>query len=89
MILMLYPLRMTTRSIVSTDIVHAVPLAAVAGLGHLWMGNVNFPLLGLLLVGSFPGIIVGSLLSGKTPERLLQVILVCILAVVGIRLIGF
>ena len=47
----LYPLRLTPPRLIATDIVHAIPLAMFAGLGHLWMGNVNFVLLGNLLLG--------------------------------------
>ena len=50
---------------IGTDIVHAVPLTLVSGLGHLSMGNTNLTLLGLLLVGSLPGIALGSRLTGK------------------------
>jgi uncharacterized protein len=52
---MLYP-KLMTRRLIGTDIVHAVPLTLISGLGHLSMGNTSFTLLGLLLVGSLPGI---------------------------------
>ena len=62
MLMALYPMRMSARRLVGTDIVHAVPLTVVAGTGHLIMGNVDWALLGSLLVGSVPGIVIGSLL---------------------------
>jgi len=87
MLLALYPLRMKTQKLVATDIVHAVPLTLVAGLGHLWIGNVNGLLLANLLIGSIPGIIIGSLLASKAPDALLRIALAAVLVFAGVRLI--
>ncbi len=87
MLLMLYPLRLTPRRLIGTDIVHAVPLAIVAGVGHFWIGNVNLLLLANLLIGSIPGIIAGSLLANRVPNRVLQPALAIILAFAGFRLL--
>lgn len=87
MLIALYPLRLTPRRLVGTDIVHAVPLTVVAGLGHLWMGNVNFGLLGQLLIGSIPGIIIGSLLAAKVSESVIRPALAIVLTFAGVRLI--
>jgi uncharacterized protein len=87
MILCLYPLRMHARRLVATDIVHAVPLTLVAGVGHLYMGNVNLTLLGGLLLGSIPGIIIGSYATRWIPEKGLRIVLACVLALVGGRMI--
>jgi uncharacterized membrane protein YfcA len=75
---LLYP-ALKTRHLIGTDIVHAVPLTLVSGLGHLGMGNTNFTLLGLLLVGSLPGIAIGSRLTGRLPDWLLRGALAAIL----------
>lgn len=85
-LLFLYP-RMTTLKIVGTDLAHAIPLTAVAGLGHLSLGNVDVILLGSLLVGSLPGIWIGSHLSAKIPERFLRPILATILLLIGIKFV--
>jgi uncharacterized membrane protein YfcA len=85
-LLMLYR-RLPIARIVGTDIAHAVPLALVAGAGHWLLGSVDFALLLALLVGSIPGVIVGSHLSAWAPERLLQMGLAAILAVSGVRLL--
>jgi uncharacterized protein len=87
MILCLYPLRMNARKLVATDIVHAVPLTLVAGLGHLYMGNVDLRLLGALLVGSIPGIILGSYATRWIPETGLRIVLATVLALVGMRMV--
>jgi len=85
-LLFLYP-RLATVRIVGTDLAHAIPLTAVAGLGHLHMGNVDFNLLGSLLIGSLPGIYVGSHLSAKIPERILQPVLASVLLLVGAKFV--
>ena len=85
-LLLLYP-RMKITHIVGTDIAHAVPLTLVAGLGHYHLGSVDLSLLGALLIGSIPGILVGSYLSAKINENKLRYILVIILLFVGLRLI--
>ncbi|NOT71656.1 MAG: sulfite exporter TauE/SafE family protein [Hyphomicrobium sp.] len=75
---LLYPTLMTRR-LIGTDIVHAVPLTLVSGLGHLSMGNTNLSLLAILLAGSLPGIALGSRLTGKLPDRFLRIALAVIL----------
>jgi hypothetical protein len=88
MLLALYPLRMRTARLVGTDIVHAVPLTALAGLGHLYMGNVDFALLGKLLIGSVPGIVIGSLISTRVSDRYIRPVLSLVLVASGIKLLS-
>lgn len=85
-LLMLYR-RLPVARVVGTDIAHAVPLALVAGAGHWLLGNVDVALLVNLLVGSIPGVIVGSLLSSRAPDRPLSLALAAILTVSGVRLL--
>ena len=75
-----------TRHLIGTDIVHAVPLTMVPGLGHLSMGNTNFVLLGLLLAGSLPGIALGSRLTGRLPDWFLRAALAVILVFAAYQL---
>ena len=84
-LLFLYP-RMNTVKVVGTDIAHAVPLTLVAGLGHAVMGTVNYGLLGNLLLGSLPGIYLGSHLGVKIPDRILRPILASMLMLIGGKL---
>ena len=86
-LLFLYP-KMLTVKIVGTDLAHAIPLTAVAGFGHWMLGNVDFVLLGSLLIGSLPGIWVGSHLSAKLPERFLRPILAVLLLIIGLKFIS-
>ncbi|MFZ3484022.1 sulfite exporter TauE/SafE family protein [Sphingomonas sp. 3-13AW] len=84
----LYPLRLNTRKLVATDIVHAVPLTLVAGLGHLSLGNFDGPLLGGLLAGSIPGIIAGSLFASRVSDQVLRPTLAAVLVLTGTRLLA-
>lgn len=82
----LYPLRLSPPRLVATDIVHAIPLAMFAGLGHLLIGNVDFGLLGYLLCGSIPGVMVGAALSARLPHGVVRVTLAAVLMVIGFKL---
>lgn len=67
------------RRLVGTDIVHAIPLTFLAGASHFGMGNVDLPILGLLLIGSVPGIALGSRITGLVPDWVLRVALSLVL----------
>lgn len=82
----LYP-RMPTVSIVATDIAHAVPITAIAGIGHIYLGTVNYILLGNLLIGSVPGIYLGGSFAYYLPEKIMRPILASILMIIGVCLI--
>ncbi len=83
----LYPRFPITR-IVGTDIAHAVPLTLIAGLGHLSLGHVNFSLLINLLIGSIPGVWLGSHASAGLSERWSRPILAILLLVIAAKMIG-
>ena len=85
-LILLYPKEKIT-TIVGSDIAHAVPLTLVAGLGHATLGTINYPLLGTLLIGSIPGIYIGSHLSAKVAEHWVRIALAGILIFVGFKLI--
>lgn len=86
LILLLYP-KLPSHRIVGTDIAHAVPLTLVAGIGHATLGNVEWGLLGSLLVGSVPGIWIGSQLTRKMPEGLVRTLLCLSLVTAGLKVI--
>lgn len=85
-LLCLYP-GLRTVQIVATDIAHAVPLTAIAGIGHWHFGSVDLMLLGSLLLGSLPGIYLGSHVGVNIPERAVQAALATLLMLVGIKFI--
>lgn len=88
MLLYLYPLRLTPHRLVATDLVFAIPLAMVAGIGYLFAGLVDWALLANLLIGSIPGIILGSLLSQKLAGRWVQIALGCVLLLAGAKMLS-
>jgi uncharacterized protein len=83
--LLLYPL--TAQRIVGTDMLHAALLLWVAGAGHLLHGNVDLHAMAWLLVGSIPGVLLGSHLSIKVPERALRIAFSFVLILSGIKLV--
>jgi uncharacterized membrane protein YfcA len=87
MLVYLYPYRLTPPKLVGTDIAHAIPLTLVAGLGHLSLGNVDLTLLGSLLVGSIPGIVLGSFLSNAIKPALVRRAIAIMLAIVAGRIV--
>ncbi len=86
-LMMLYPALPLPR-IIAADIAYAVPLTLVAGLGHASIGSVDWTLLGTLLIGSLPGIWLGSRLVRRAPDRLIRSLLSLLLAYAGARLIS-
>ena len=85
-LILLYP-NLPTARIVGTDIAHAVPLTLVGGIGYWILGAIDWHLLGLLLLGSIPGIVIGSYLATRVPETALRLVLAGTLIVVATRLL--
>lgn len=81
-LLLLYP-RLPIATIVGSDIAHAVPLTLLAGIGHWALGAVDWALMGVLLMGSLPGILIGSYGALRVPEALLRVTLAAVLILVA------
>lgn len=84
---LMYFFQMKGKEVVGTDIFHALLLVTAAGLVHMQFGNVNFPVVLQLLIGSIPGVLVGSLLSAKIPTLYLRLIISVLIMVSGIKLI--
>jgi len=85
-LILLYP-RLPTARIVGSDIAHAVPLTLLAGIGHWFLGSIDWSLLGALLLGSLPGIVVGSQMATRVPDAALRVTLAVTLIIVGGKLV--
>lgn len=88
MLLYLYPFRMSPHRLVATDIVHAIPLAVVAGLGYLLAGMVDWWMLASLLLGSIPTVVFGSMLAGKISGRWIQIALALVLMAAGLKVLA-
>ncbi|HLA20631.1 MAG TPA: sulfite exporter TauE/SafE family protein [Pseudolabrys sp.] len=84
-LVLLYP-HLPIVKVVGSDIAHAVPLTLIAGLGHWLMGSVDWHIVASLLVGSLPGIVLGSYFANHVPERALQVVLAITLFAVASRI---
>jgi uncharacterized membrane protein YfcA len=84
---MLLAFPLAARFIVGTDIFHAAALLWVAGFGHLVAGNVDLGAIGWLLVGSIPGVLIGSQVSVRLPERALRLAIAVALALSGFKLL--
>jgi uncharacterized membrane protein YfcA len=80
--------RLTPRRVVGTDVAHAAVLLWVAALAHLASGNIDFGLMGTILIGSIPGVYVGSALAVRLPERGLRPALGIVLLASGLGLLS-
>jgi uncharacterized membrane protein YfcA len=87
MLLALYPLRLTADRLVATDIAHALPVTLIAGLGHAFLGHVNFNVLAALLLGSIPGILIASRVTLRLPARMTRILIAIMLGTVSERLL--
>jgi uncharacterized membrane protein YfcA len=83
--LVVFPLR--AHKIVGTDILHAAALLYVAGFGHFLAGNVDLGVVAWLLIGSIPGVLLGSQLTLQFPDRPLRFILAGVLGLSGLKLL--
>jgi uncharacterized protein len=84
-LLLLYP-KLPAVKVVGSDIAHAVPLTLVAGLGHWLLGSFDVQVFGLLILGSVPGIVLGSYAAVRLPEPALRLVLAATLLVVAAKL---
>ena len=85
-LLVVFPLR--AHKVVGTDIFHAAVLLYVAGAAHWAAGNVDFGILGWLLLGSIPGVLIGGRLTLSIPEQRLRLLLAAVLGLAGIKLLN-
>jgi len=86
LLVLLYP-RLSPAEVAGTDIAYAVPLTAIAAFGHWWLGSIDWSLLGALLLGSVPGITIGSFAARAVPEKFLRGLLAITLTSVALKLI--
>lgn len=85
-LLVIFPLR--AHKVVGTDIFHAAVLLYVAGAAHWAAGNIDFGILGWLLLGSIPGVLIGGRLTLSIPEQSLRLILAGVLGLAGVKLLN-
>jgi uncharacterized membrane protein YfcA len=85
-LIILYP-QLPMARIIGSDIAHAVPLTLIAGVGHWMIGTVDWHIIGSLLAGSLPGIVLGSYVAVRVPESALRLLLAATLIVVAAKLV--
>jgi hypothetical protein len=85
-LMLIYP-TLSSKELVGTDLVQAVPLVLAAALGHLLWGNFELGITGSLLVGSVPGVIIGAHISSRAPDAIIRPILVLVLALSALKLL--
>ncbi len=86
-LILLYP-KMPIVRLVGSDIAHAVPLTLVAGAGHWLLGSPDLEMLGSLLIGSLPGIVIASSIAPRTSEHVLRYLLAAVLLLVAWKLLS-
>jgi hypothetical protein len=86
MLMLLYPL-LSSREMVGTDLVQAIPLVGAAALGHLFFGNLQLDLTGSVLLGAIPGVYAGAHVSSRASDRYIRPVLVAVLAISSLKLL--
>ena len=87
LLMLLYP-HLSTRTMVGTDLVQAIPLVGAATLGHLLFGDVSFSLTGTLLLGCLPGVYIGARVSSRARDSIIRPALVFVLMASALKLLG-
>lgn len=83
-LVLLYP-AWSMQQVIATDLAHAVALTAVAGIGHWQMGNADLALLGALLIGSIPGVLIGTTVGKRLPACVMQPLIGSLMLFIGLR----
>ena len=85
--MLLYPM-LSSKELVGTDLVQAVPLVTAAALGHILWGDFELDLTASLLIGSIPGVILGAHVSSRAPDAIIRPVLALVLVLSGLKLLG-
>lgn len=87
MLMLLYP-TLSSREMVGTDLVQAIPLVGAAALGHVLFGNLQMDLTSSVLLGAIPGVYLGAQVSSRASDRYIRPILVAVLAISSLKLLN-
>ena len=80
-------LRRPFRQIIGIDVTHGALLTAAAAAAHLAVGHVDIPLMANVMVGTVPGVVIGSRLSVRVPDRRLGTVVAVVILVIGMSLL--
>jgi uncharacterized protein len=86
-LMIIYP-RLSSKEMVGTDLVQAIPLVGAAALGHVLFGHLDFPVIGSVLLGAVPAVVLGAHFSSRGADRYIRPILVAVLAISALGLLG-
>jgi len=87
MLMLLYP-KLSSKEMVGTDLVQAIPLVGAAALGHLFFGTLDISIIGSVLIGAIPAVMIGAHFSSKGTDRFIRPILVAVLTISSLGLLG-
>jgi uncharacterized membrane protein YfcA len=87
MLMLMYPM-LSSREMVGTDLIQAIPLVGAAAVGHYFFGKLDFSIIGSVLIGAIPAVIVGAHFSSKGADRYIRPVLVAVLAISALGLLG-
>ena len=87
MLMLLYPM-LSSREMVGTDLVQAIPLVGAAALGHILFGSFQLGLTTSVLVGAIPGVYIGARISSRASDRYIRPLLVAVLTISALKLLN-
>ena len=87
MLMLIYP-RLSSKEMVGTDLVQAIPLVGAAAIGHLFFGSLDFSVIGSVLLGAIPAVILGAHFSSRGADRYVRPVLVAVLFISSLGLLG-
>src|SRR5205823_3141887 len=79
---------LSSREMVGTDLVQAIPLVGAAALGHILFGNLQMDLTTSVLLGAIPGVYVGAHISSRANDRFIRPLLVAVLTISSLKLLN-
>ena len=87
MLMLMYPL-LSSREMVGTDLIQAIPLVGAAALGHALFGSLDFSIITSVLIGAIPAVMLGAHFSSRSADRFIRPVLVAVLAISALGLLG-
>ncbi|MDQ1436020.1 MAG: uncharacterized protein QOF59_2836 [Actinomycetota bacterium] len=86
-LMLIYP-KLSSKEMVGTDLIQAIPLVGAAAVGHYFFGSLDFSIIGSVLLGAIPAVILGAHFSSKGADRYIRPVLVAVLAISALGLLG-
>ncbi|MDP9335739.1 MAG: sulfite exporter TauE/SafE family protein [Actinomycetota bacterium] len=87
MLMLMYP-KLSSKEMVGTDLVQAIPLVGAAAIGHYLFGTLDISIISSVLLGAIPAVMVGAHFSSKSADRYIRPVLVAVLVISSLGLLG-